>query len=543
MSASVFVLLLLAPLVGLGYVALNVWLVYRLSKLRRKALVRWRHLKFFFSWELYRRFPRLKREEAKIREHTAERDREMNEKTRLPVDEDVALLAMWGTEVFGPAEIDAFYANLRRLQWDEGGKMANRSASAWIAEQRMYGSTGTFNLNVVTRTGDARFIGIDYTARLPDEVDYIIAELQQFSPSFTCVTIAFVFKEDLARLYREELLRDRQTERRAVPKSRAVAHHAVDSLKREAIQEIRERCRSIVTGWFREFMPGYFSQSEQGSRLPTSELTTTLKTEILHDSNAGLIEARRNYEKWSQQVCPKSYFREAWTSLAFPALKIAVDCFEGDARYHSFMQLTANRVTEEELKHLGPKGSRAHIYLANEHITGTLACYAIFALLSEANKAVKTSREELKMGKRTQKGKKVLDGIRQAFRIFAGLTSAVDELAQFAAEKRLYDYHCGSYVQQGSGPHAGKTFYLGEALRQRTRQLAERLNKDEAAARELFEQLASVVSIQESIRAQRRMEILTYVALFVAVASLLAALPPVKEWRKDLQAFASCMHQ
>jgi hypothetical protein len=543
MSASVFALLLLAPLVGLAYVALNVWLVYRVSKLHRKALVRWRHLKFFFSWELYRRFPRLKREDANIRKHTAERDQEMNEKTRLPVDEDVALLAMWGTEVFGPAEIDAFYANLRRLQWDGGGKMANRSASGWIAEQRMYGSMGTFNLNVVTRKGDARFISIDYTAPLPDEVDYIIAELQQLSPSFTCVTIAFVFKEDVARLYREELLRDRQTERRAVPKSRAVSHHAVDSLKKEAIQEIRERCRSIVTSWFKEFMPGYFSQSERGSRLPTSELTTTLKTDILHDSHAGLIEARRNYDKWSQQVCPKNYFREAWTSQAFPALKFAVDCFEGDARYHSFMQLTANRVTEEELKHLGPKGNRAHVYLTNEHITGTLACYAIFALLSEANKAVKTSREGLKMGKRTQKGKRVLDGIRQAFRIFAGLTSAVDELAQFAAEKRLYDYHCGSYVQQGSGPHTGKTYYLGEALRQRTRQLAERLNKDEAAARELFEQLASVVSIQESIRAQRRMEILTWVALIVAAASLLAALPPVKEWRKDLKAFASDMHQ
>ena len=68
-----------------------------------------------------------------------------------------------------------------------------------------------------------------------------------------------------------------------------------------------------------------------------------------------------------------------------------------------------------------------------------------------------------------------------------------------------------------------------------THHLAERLARDEAAAREIFEQLASVVSIQESIGAQRRMDVLTYVEIVVAAASLAAAIEPPKECWSDIK--------
>ena len=53
---------------------------------------------------------------------------------------------------------------------------------------------------------------------------------------------------------------------------------------------------------------------------------------------------------------------------------------------------------------------------------------------------------------------------------------------------------------------------------------------EERSIREHFEQLSTVLSVRESVRAQKRIEWLTVVALIVAAASFFVALPPIKDW-------------
>lgn len=542
MTAFDYALLFSLPFFGVGYFALNVWIMYKLNLWWTSLLDRCRRLIPYLEWELYRRFPNLKIERFNARDRDVERDRLMNETTRLPPDEELFVYAMWGTEVFGPSEIDAFYKNLRRLEWDEGGKFRNEehAAAKGIAEQRMYGASGAFNLGLVVRKDEKRFLGMDYFAPLPPEVDYLLVELQQVSPSFTCVTIGFVLKEEESKLYAEALSRERRSERRAVPKSRAVTHLRVDSLKRESIEKAREHYRSIVTSWFAEFMPGYFSTAGGGPSLPTGEFVSTHRSKILADRSTSKPLQGGD---WTALLTPRRFYRDAWTSGEYAALRAAFDSFEGNSRYHTLFELTAEDLDDESLKYRGERGRGAYVGIVHEQITGILSYYAIYALLVEAAKAVRVSRESLEVGRRGGASKGVLESIRQAFRIFSGLTSAIDDLVEYASEQSHYDHYAEDFTKKGTGKYSEQTYHLKDSLRQRTLQLGQRLAKDEAAARELFDQLASIVSIQESIRSQRRMEILTYIAIFLALASLLVAMPTLDKWAEFLQSFTAHVHR
>jgi hypothetical protein len=99
----------------------------------------------------------------------------------------------------------------------------------------------------------------------------------------------------------------------------------------------------------------------------------------------------------------------------------------------------------------------------------------------------------------------------------------------------MWYQECGDFVTQEWGHDRNRAYTLAEALASRMRGLAEHFSKDEASTREQFEQFASILSIKESIRAQKRMEILTVVALLVAFLSLLAALPSISEWPNDIR--------
>jgi len=47
-------------------------------------------------------------------------DRESNEASRIPEDEQLRLSVVWGVELFGPAEVESLYDSLRTLKWTSG---------------------------------------------------------------------------------------------------------------------------------------------------------------------------------------------------------------------------------------------------------------------------------------------------------------------------------------------------------------------------------------------------------------------------------------
>jgi hypothetical protein len=82
----------------------------------------------------------------------------------------------------------------------------------------------------------------------------------------------------------------------------------------------------------------------------------------------------------------------------------------------------------------------------------------------------------------------------------------------------------------------GERTRLAEAFRFQTRNLSERVIVDDEATRAHFEQIASILSTRESVKAQRRMEWLTVFTAILAVASLLVALLP-QPWSNSIQSY------
>lgn len=483
-------------------------------------------------WEIYRRFPNQHRSEAD-RKFEIEHDADENEKIRIDSEEDLLVPIIWATEVFGPSEIDSFYGHMKNLGWSKNPSRTDCGPAKWIAEQRLYGFGGSYNIGVVTRAKSKSFSHIQYFAPLPDEVDYLDVMIRQVSTSVTCVTIGFFLKPVPRTWYREELNRDRKTFRRAIPASRTITILSPENQKHESISKVRAQYRAVATEWFKEHMAGFFSRQGNDNLLPTAELLTCMHTTLL----TGLSDARRLHRpRWLHTLLPIGMW-EVWTNTSLPALRLTLDEFENESRHHAVFALTTSQVSPEALVPYGGASVESYASYVHNHVNELLAHHATLAYLTEAARIVKRNREKLKPNHKSDKVETALEVIAGFFQESAGFPAVAEDLLKRGASP-IWLNACALFVTQDRHGAENRTYTLAEALASRTHGLAQHLSEGESSTREQFEQFASILSIKESVRAQKKTEVLTVLALVVAFLSLLAALQPLSEWRKDLRKWA-----
>lgn len=455
------------------------------------------------------------------REYYDDRDLKENLLTRIPDGEVLSVQAMWGVEVFGPSEIDALYANLHRLGWDTRRTGHDFPGAAhWIREQRMYGSVGNYNIGVVTRKAEKRYLGTYHSAPMPDEAEYLLVSVHQLSASLTCVRIGFVLSEEAGSWYQQELTKDRKTTKVPMRTKGAINIYGVEHLKARGIDASRTRYRTLVTDWFKRELPGFFSNAKDGIRLPTAEfLTTEMEMCFL---SAQREQQNESYLNWHRLVLNVSS-TSAWTSASCQGLQLVMDEQVDDARFHSIIALRTTDVSDIQLKYHGGRVRTAFAAFCNDQIGGTLVAYASIAFLREADRTVKLTRERLRGSNEDKNVLEVLKNIECYFTDSIGQPAIARELLKESAHVGWYRHRCEEFTRE-DWPRDGEKSSLIDALCERTKQLAEKFIEDETASREQFEQLSSILNTRESVKTQKRMERLTIVALFVAVASLVAAL-------------------
>jgi hypothetical protein len=225
---------------------------------------------------LHYRFPNLVLLQSKQkRSYVVQNDKEDNVETRVPEAEELRQRALWGVEIFGPAEIESLYAAFKRLGWTEG-LMGNKHSNPakWVAKQRMYGSSGSYNLGSIQNRNQKSSFLWDRQAPIPDNVEYMHGYIHQVTPSITAVILCFVLCERDSTEYELALNKDRETKN--VAHKRGYSMYNVEHLKISAVEDVRARSKKIVIDWFEEYLPGLFSKAEDGNRLPTAELITGL---------------------------------------------------------------------------------------------------------------------------------------------------------------------------------------------------------------------------------------------------------------------------
>ena len=453
------------------------------------------------------------------RDYLRDRDAKHNQASRVPPDERLRQIALWGVEIYGPAEIDKLYLGLKRLGWnDERLFGLNPNPRSWIDEQRTYGTEGSFNLGLIDRPGKSRFLLKARPAPLPDAVNYAHGWIFQLSPSITAFVICFFLKEPASNAYQLEINLDRKTVHE--PLDGGYRSYDVEHAKRRAVDAARASSRTLVTDWFTAHLPGLFSLASDGNRLPTAELLTTDRHCLLADEHKGLEP------DWIRLTSPRGH-RQVWTLKSMEGIKLCWPEFDNDIRYHGIVNLRTSLLTAEHLKYRGDPSDSVYVSLVDDHIRGVLVHFAETAALREIVRRLRLAPSTLSPDTTTRRSTlRCLEQIRLFFDQSVGVPAFTSELAAKAEKIDSYRWNCEAFEASGWRPDDPPT-QISEALRSRTQFLASRAQYLEKETREHMEQLSGILSTRENIRTQTRMELVTVGAAILSLASLVVAVMSV----------------
>lgn len=453
-----------------------------------------------------------------------ERDQQSNEETRVTEGEELRVQIIWGVELYGPAEIDQLYEGLRRLRWHGQFRNQKDGALNWIQEQRSYGWGGTFNIGYVGRQGRrGRSMFVDSYAPLPPEVDHLLVTVHQLTASLTAMRVGFVLTGEASTIYEREFDLDRVTVREQSRPKWGISILEPEHLKARAISTARQKLRNLAGHWFGENVPGFFSSLHRLERFPTAELITTKYENVL---SRNVKSKGRAFFGWRRILVNASPY-DVWTYEDYNGLQMTSKRLGvNDDGLHVIAALQTDALPEDEMKHIGGKEPSGYQYYCNEILGGILVHLATVEYLKETSRDLKLTRQSLKT---TRAGRsnvmRPLNGIHLFFDRTIGTPAVARELAHLSKDIAWYRHDCSKFTADGWHKDDKPRDFCDE-LCQGVHFLATRVGEEESSIRSHFEQISSILSIRESIKAQRRMEVLTVVAVIVAVASLLTALQP-----------------
>lgn len=460
-------------------------------------------------------------------DYLRQREAKDNPATQVPTDERVRQIAVWGIEIYGPAEIDGLHLAIKSLGWNKEDLFPNGNPSTWIHEQRTYGSEGNLNLGIIKSPNKKRSFGRVRSAPLPDSVDYAHGQVYQLSPSITAIIICFVLEDEASRTYQEQLNLDRNTEYE--PLKTGYSLHGVEHIKRRAIDQARTKSRAQVIEWFGTHLPGFFSRAQNDNRLPTAELITTNNQPLFAEGTT----KRVTLPDWIRLLSPFGH-REAWTLKDFDGLTLSWTESDVDLRYHGIFNLQTNRLTGDHLKYRGDPGDSAHSSFVDDHVKGILVNFAAIAALREIIRLLRLTPGSLAVESKSRRGTVMcLEQIQLFFDRSVGVPAITSELVARSEKIHSYKWDCEKFQKKPWFPEE-PTIEISEALRSRTHFLASRAQNLEKETREHLEQLSTILSTRENIRTQSRMELVAVVAAILALASLVVAIMSVERFATQI---------
>jgi hypothetical protein len=434
---------------------------------------------------------------------------------------------VWGVELYGPTEIESLYLGMKKLGWMRVGAFnADDSAVNHIRRRRSYGSGGWMNIGRVSPKGEhAPSLLAKNFAPLPPGVESLLARVFHITPSLTAVLIGFQLQESLASLYECEINRDRRTIRRRAHRPRTIELLGPGHQKREAVVATRHRLRRTAGHWFACHLPGYFCGLKVPTDLPTMELLVGRGLD-LSDTDSPSRGMLHGWPRLLLNVPP----HELWTDNGHSGLQLAFEQHrDKDEGSHLVVALDTKTFSEEATKQVGGRKATAYSWICNEILSGTLVHVATIEYLKEHTRDIHLTRQNLRNARSGRRHvSRTLDEIGLFFDRTIGSPAIFSELAKNSGNEGWYRHDCGSFTNSGWRDEDKKR-KLYDVIRRQVFRLSSHLAEEEARLRGHFEQLSTILSIRESIKAQRRMELLTVLVLLVAFASLVIAMPRLSE--------------
>lgn len=484
------------------------------------------------SWRARWCFPNLLSRFTSDRESYSLLDLAENAESLPGQDEEARVEVFWAAEFYGPSEADALCESLDKPQWSAGlGFPRRESAADWVRRQREYGSGNAwYNIGVVADSKDSReFVLIHNKMDLPKEVKFLKVDIHQFTPAITCVVVAFVLNESLKDVYFRGLKKDYKG--RFFRGRRVISRRGPLDLKREAVEGARSKFKEMAKVWFGKNMPGYFC-GVSANAMPTAELVVT-KIEPL------FLGRGAPFESW-QDLVFNVRPTEVWSKHSKGGLKFTLGQ-SGIRRegVHLISSVCESEAESQDFKHYG-EGERKYVNFAVEVFSDVLANYSVVGYLTENLKALKLSRSSLRLSKIGKvKQLRLLEDIQKFFDQSLGAPVIASELKRRASHSSNFLYRYGDYSAPGRGSK-NELRSLRHFFTQATDHYSDTILVEEHSLREHFDQVANIISIRESVQAQKKTQVLTVLALLVAVLSMVITALQSRSWVEELKlVFAS----
>lgn len=479
------------------------------------------------SWRARWCFPNLVSRFTSDRESYFLLDRAENAETLPGQDEEARVEVFWAAEFYGPSEADALCESLDKLQWRAGlGFPRRESAADWVRRQREYGrGNAWYNIGIVADSKDGReFILTHNKMDLPKEVRFLKVDIHHFTPAITCVVVAFVLNESLKDVYFCGLKKEYKG--RFFRGRRVISRRGPRDLKREAVEGARSKFKEMAKVWFGKTMPGYFC-GVSADAMPTAELVVT-KLEPL------FLGRGAPFESW-QDLVFNVRPTEVWYKLSKGGLKFTLG--QGGVRregVHLISSICEAETESQDYKHYG-EGGRKYVNYAVEVFSDVLANYSVVGYLTENLKALKLSRSSLRLSRISKvKQLRVLEDIQKFFDQSLGAPVIASELKRRASHSSNFLYRYGDYGAPSRGSKKDLRS-LRQFFAQATDHYSDTILVEEHSIREHFDQVANIISIRESVHAQKKTQVLTVLALLVAVLSMGITALQSRSWVEELK--------
>jgi hypothetical protein len=454
-------------------------------------------------------------------------DARLNLATEPPANENIQLHCVWANEYYTPSSIDGLLQGLTRLGWDRDDLFFSHSdTTAWTKRLRLSEYGGAWiSLGPIKRPDDQRFFTSRRTAPLPDWADYAFGQLTSLTPSITCVSIAFVFKEDQRSVFERALRKSYNTELRR----QRTGYEIFDprALKREAIQNYRATVRADMLNWYRTHLPGVFSTQHKATGFPTCELFTLKATPLPlpEDVKAsdhkylGALGVDGRIDCWtSQKVDGLSFF---WP--------IDRDQKVGN---HGAMVATAEALSSLQRKGHEDASAEQFPHLVNDYTEHLLRLWGLLPLLNGYHEALSSMRDTPSLNSRSKSVKtlKAMAGFAQQTRDVLPVTT---ELLEDTEPLPTWARNTTPFV--AVNPRFNGKEQLAHAIAARVRRKADRLQRLEKSVQTTIMQTSALLSAYENLRIQANIKWLTIITLILSIATAFIALEnsqTVREWWK-----------
>lgn len=425
------------------------------------------------------------------------------------------------SEIFGPNEIESLYSSLEKIGWDkERIPVREESNVDWLKNQRLYGSGGNLNIGLVHRFEDIQNnISVRYTANYPAEFSHLLVRISQLTPSITCVTVGFVLNEKNSLEYAEGINEPAQTSYSPIRGSGTYSIVGVEQIKKMRIAHIRQRYRTLGISWVSKNLPGFFSEYCRQEHFPTTEM---LLLEGFTPFDDEIEVKKRSWLHWSRFVNVNNSI-DSWTCSREPSLKFSFRSWGDDIPpNHMTVALRTDTLKELDIKMSGNHSLSSCVYFAHQHMCGIIPRYALIAYLSELLRYLKQTRQFLSIHKREANSISDVEQISSFFRRSIGVPSIANEVVTLSNNDASFRWDSSGFSQKNFQRN-DETIDIKDWLKSFLNYRAQRLLQEDRDTREFLNQLSSALGTKESVFAQRRMELVAWLAFLAAAISTINA--------------------